>query len=281
MIGKQATNHTKMNKNDLHAYLTKLNINQEVNVNLDTLTLIHQKQHRTLPFENFDIALGKGIAITREHLIGKLVQRNRGGYCFELNALLLDVLQTLGFEASAILARVHLSGSPTSRTHQLSLVTLEGQKWVVDAGFGSNTPRAPLPLITGKAIHTDLQTFRFVEDENWGYLLQVQSRDNEHEWLDLYSLDLSPVVEADLVLGNYFTSTSPDSRFTTNRVASRPTPNGLITLENYTLKIRDGSTTKEITLEDNTSYLDMLKLYFDIEIDANYLDLKTLELEHN
>ncbi|WP_372836363.1 arylamine N-acetyltransferase [Pontibacterium sp.] len=54
----------------------------------------------------------------------KLVNSNRGGYCFELNSLLLLALCHFGFNARPILGRVHLSGEVTGRGHLLILAEL-------------------------------------------------------------------------------------------------------------------------------------------------------------
>ncbi len=113
-----------MNQTDLQAYLKKVGISQSLNINTDTLLLLHNAQHRRLPFENFDIALGRGISVAEQDIINKLIYRERGGYCYELNALLLNVLKTIGFDARPLLGRVHLSGTPSGRTHQFTLVTM-------------------------------------------------------------------------------------------------------------------------------------------------------------
>ncbi|MHC0045648.1 arylamine N-acetyltransferase family protein [Vibrio campbellii] len=267
-----------MNNTDLQAYLDKIGVAQTLDINIELLFKLHINQQRKLPFENFDIALGKGVSISERDIIDKLVYHNRGGYCFELNGLLLRVLQTLGFDARPLLGRVHLSGTPLGRTHQFTLVTMGDEKWIVDAGFGANTPRAPLPFILNQAIHTDTQTFRFIEDQRVGYMLQVQSYDDESQWLDMYSMDFEHVFDGDIVCGNHFASTSPASRFTSSRVATLSTESGIITLANYTLKHRANGESTEIELEAGPAYLSALKQHFGIELDAEYQDLKPLPI---
>lgn len=108
----------------------------------------------------------------------------RGGYCFEVNGLLLDALTNLGFQAEPKLARVHLGDTPSGRSHQVTLVTIDEERWIVDVGFGSHTPRAPIKVVVDVEQHADFQLFRFVEVEDYGYLLQ---RRNEDGWMDLYT----------------------------------------------------------------------------------------------
>ncbi len=266
-----------MNQTHLQAYLDKMGVTQSLDVSSDTLLMLHNAQHRRLPFENFDIALGRGISISEQEIIDKLIYQERGGYCFELNALLLKVLQTIGFDARPLLGRVHLSGTPSGRTHQFTLVTMGEDKWIVDVGFGSNTPRAPLPFVLNQAIHTDLQTFRFVEHELVGYMLQVQSYDDVEQWIDLYSLDFEHVFDGDIVCGNHYTSTSPNSHFTSSRVAALATDSGIITLLNYSLKYRANGEVVEIELEAGQTYLSALKTHFGIDLDADYSSIKPLK----
>ncbi|MDA0131735.1 arylamine N-acetyltransferase [Vibrio harveyi] len=263
-----------MNQTDLQAYLKKVGISQSLNINTDTLLLLHNAQHRRLPFENFDIALGRSISVAEQDIINKLIYRERGGYCYELNALLLNVLKTIGFDARPLLGRVHLSGTPSDRTHQFTLVTMGEDKWIVDVGFGSNTPRAPLPFVLNQDIHTDLQTFRFIEHELVGYMLQVQSYDDPEQWIDLYSLDFEHVFDGDIVCGNHYTSTSPNSHFTSSRVAALATDSGIITLFNHSLKYRANGEVVEIELEAGETYLSALKTHFGIALDADYSSLK-------
>lgn len=263
-----------MNQTDLQAYLKKVGISQSLNINTDTLLLLHNAQHRRLPFENFDIALGRGISVAEQDIINKLIYRERGGYCYELNALLFNVLKTIGFDARPLLGRVHLSGTPSGRTHQFTLVTMGEDKWIVDVGFGSNTPRAPLPFVLNQDIHTDLQTFRFIEHELVGYMLQVQSYDDPDQWIDLYSLDFEHAFDGDIVCGNHYTSTSPNSHFTSSRVAALATDSGIITLFNHSLKYRANGEVVEIELEAGETYLSALKTHFGIALDADYSSLK-------
>lgn len=265
-----------MNNPDLQAYLKRVGVAQPLDVSIDTLFTLHNAQHRRLPFENFDIALGKGISTSEQDIIDKLVYHERGGYCFELNGLLLSVLQNVGFDARPLLGRVHLSGTPSGRTHQVTLVTLGEEKWIVDAGFGSNTPRAPLPFVLNQAIHTDLQTFRFVENELAGFMLQIQSYEDEHQWIDMYSLDFEHVFDGDIVCGNHYASTSPNSRFTSSRVATLASENGIITLANHSLKHRANGEVLEIGLAEGEEYLFALKEHFGISLDAEYQDFKPL-----
>jgi len=263
-------NNFKFNKQE---YLKRINFDGEIFVDFESLKSLHRAQHLTIPFENFDICLGRNIGIDPVAIFQKLVNHKRGGYCFELNGLLLIALQSFGFEARPLLGRVHLSREITGRTHQTTLVTIEDQSWVVDLGFGAEAPLVPIPLVYNEPISFENQTYKLINDEVYGYILQ--NNPNGH-WKNLYSFDLSPVFDIDIKLGNHYTSTHPDSFFTNDRIAALPIENGMISLYHNKLKKVINGKEKIISLKDDSSYLAVLEKECGIEIDAGYGELKRL-----
>jgi N-hydroxyarylamine O-acetyltransferase len=257
----------------LDPYLARLNYSGGVQPTEDGLEALHRAQAYTIPFENFDILLERGISLEPAALYDKLVHRARGGYCFELNGLFLTALQAVGFEARALLARVHLTGTPSGRGHQLILVTLQGRQWIADVGFGGPGLRAPIPLEFNRSTTHDGQTFRLVEAQPFDIMLQTLT---DTQWQDLYSFDLGHVVPADIAYGNHFTSTHPSSFFTFARVAALPTPNGRVSLFNGTLRIVTAGVERMQELAEGQAYLDALKTHFGIELDAPYEALRPL-----
>ena len=191
---------------DAPAYLRRIGLSTPTRVSAKGLDTLHRAQAFSIPFENFDILLGRGINLDKDAVFNKLVNHRRGGYCFELNGLFLRALIHFGFTARPLLARVHIRGMITGRSHQLSLVTIDGEDWLADVGFGGNGMVAPLPLETGKNFLQNNVTYRLIEQKPFGTMLQVL---DEHRWSDLYSFDLTHVTEEDIKLGNYFTSTHP------------------------------------------------------------------------
>ena len=252
-------------------YLQRINYKGSVSNTFECLKALHHAQHTIIPFENFDICLGKAIHLEPEAIFEKLVKNKRGGYCFELNGLLLMALQSFGFEARALLGRVHIKGKPTGRGHFVSLVTINEQNWIVDSGFGGESPRFPMPFICDEVVTSGNQTLRFIKDELFGYMLQGKKED---EWINMYSIELNHVCQGDIDYGNHFTSTSPKSFFTTSRVAALPTENGMITLLNHNLKKVINGVEENILLEEDETYLRTIEKEFGIVIDAKIEDLK-------
>jgi N-hydroxyarylamine O-acetyltransferase len=96
------------------------------------------------------------------------------------------------------------------------------------------------------------------------------------QWQNLYSFDLGQVFPADIVYGNHFTSTHPSSFFTFARVAALPRPNGRLALFNCTLRTITPEGEQVQELAEGQAYLNALKTYFGIELDAPYEALRPL-----
>lgn len=258
-----------MHQFDLDRYCQRITHQDDVKTTEDGLRSLHRRQLRTIPFENFDVLLARPIHLDPGSLFAKLVCSPRGGYCFELNGLFLHALQSFGFVARPLLARVHLSGSSViGRGHQISLVTINGREWLTDVGFGGANMREPIPLELERVTHCNGQDLRLVRVEPYGTMLQVLAGDKK--WLNLYSFDREYVGPGDIKYGNYYTSTHPDSIFTQDRVAALATSNGRVALNNLSLRIVQGGREMVTEIDDDHRYLDILKTHFGIELDVSY-----------
>lgn len=259
---------------DPKAYLNRIGFEGEVSPSLESLKALHQAQFFTLPFENFDIQLSKNIELDSSKIFDKLVHHKRGGYCFELNALFLMALKHFGFEARALLSRVHKLDAPTGRGHQFTLVYLEGKSWIADLGFGGGTPREPIEIKLNTPVTLrDQQKIQLIETQLYGTMVQSFKED---QWQDLYSFNLDYVFAGDIDHGNFYSCHSPDSFFTYSRIASLPIQGGNISLLNHRIKKTIHGKSTEIILDEDETYIPALKKYFGIELDAKLKDLKPL-----
>lgn len=204
---------------------------------LNRLIVAHQQ---TVPFENISVLLGDPVSLDKDDLFEKIVTQRRGGYCFECNGLFGHLLNTLGFESRPLAARVwyRARDDVSARTHTLNLVIAEGQKLLVDVGFGGTTPRIAVPLSPGRYEDQD-GPIELVQNSEHGWMLSRQVDETLHPQFS-FTLDL--VYPNDLLLANHFMSTHPTSHFTHGLRLSRFTQAGRIGLTGDGLTIREGQT---------------------------------------
>ena len=134
---------------DFAHYFNRIGLSWPRAVTPDTLAALQFAQRASIPFENIDVLLGRGISTEPAAIFTKLVTQRRGGYCFEQNQLLAGALTALGVPHQLVLARVWLGANEMpAHTHLAVVAELAGQRWLLDAGFGGGYC-PPLPLVAG------------------------------------------------------------------------------------------------------------------------------------
>lgn len=222
---------------DLRAYLQRIGIAETPSgVSPETLAALQLAQARHIPFENMDPLTGKVPDLDPEALWRKLVEKRRGGYCFEVNALFGMALSALGFEAMPIMARVRNGaqrGGP--RSHRAFIVTIAEQKYLADCGFGGGAPFTPVRLdqVGPQAIMGE--TYRVRRDEETQE--EVLERQVPDGWYGLYGFERSPAFEPDFEAANFVTARWEKAPFPTNLMMARVTEEGRNTLFNLALKV--------------------------------------------
>ncbi len=240
---------------------------------VEGLKALHRAQIRKIPFENLDIQLGRGIDISRPAIFAKTLVKRRGGYCFELNELMFAALEAFGFVARRLIARVHLSGAPGPHTHQFSIATVGEQDFLVDAGFGGQSPRGPIPYVLDAVTEIDFKRYRLISAPPYGTMLQDWFA---NAWRNLYSFEHRLVLDADRVLGNHYTSTHRSAFFTWVKTASIQTSEGRFSLLDMVLTQETSHGLTETIIPQGEPYLELLETVFGIEIDATFEDFKPL-----
>ncbi len=205
---------------DLDAYLARIGLSGHPG-----LAELHRAHVTSIPFENLDPRRGIPVSLAPEDLERKLVDRRRGGYCFEQNLLLAAALEALGARVELLLARVRAGGPPwrqRPRTHLVLRVRTEDGDWHADVGFGRGTLLEPIPFGPGGPYEQLGWRYRVVEE---GPQLVLQSAGNG-EWADLYAFVPEPVPYIDVETSNWFTCTYPRSPFVTGLIVSTQRPDG-------------------------------------------------------
>src|SRR5262245_26694734 len=129
---------------DIEAYLKRIDYRGARTPTAETLRALHVAHLRTVPFENLSIHTGEPIVLEDEALFVKIVERRRGGFCYEANGLFAALLRALGFNVTMLSAGVANpeEGFGPDFDHMALMVTLD-ERWLVDVGFGDSF-REPL-----------------------------------------------------------------------------------------------------------------------------------------
>jgi N-hydroxyarylamine O-acetyltransferase len=90
---------------DLQKYFTRIGFNRKAKPDIATITEMMKCQLFSVPFENLDVQAGKIVSLIPEEIVEKILYRNRGGYCYEVNGLFAMALQTLGIHYQFVAAR--------------------------------------------------------------------------------------------------------------------------------------------------------------------------------
>lgn len=178
---------------------------------LDTLRRLHVAHREAFLFENLTIQAGGAISLALGDLERKFLDEGRGGYCFEHNTLFAAMLREAGFASTTLLGRVR-RGPPErwARTHMVLRLSIGGEMWLADVGFGSMGLVEPIPLVDGASTAQGGFSHHLRRD---GGLWILSMRDASGTAIDLYEFSEDPQTPMDVEVANHFTSTHPDSIF--------------------------------------------------------------------
>lgn len=213
-----------------------------------TLETLQRAHLYTVPYENLDILAGKPIVLEKEALYEKIVERRRGGYCFELNELFGHLLRALGYGVTDSFGRF-LRGETEipMRRHHVLLVSCEGgERFLCDVGVGNGSPTRPVPLIEGKALIDGRNTYRLHRDDFLGWVLEEAYKGG---WRDVYSFTEERQLPVDFVATSFYCEKSPASPFNKAPMISLRTPEGRKTRDDDEFRIFDASGVRVITPE--------------------------------
>ena len=202
-------------------YLKRIGFRGAAEQNVDCLNRLVQAQLTHVPFENLDIwAKGTCPSLDKDDLFHKIVVQNRGGYCFELNTLFRHLLCYLGFEVyQAVSSLVNEDGTPHTAAHNVIICTLNGEKYLIDVGFGGPVPFGAMPLKEGTWENFKLQ----IQDGFW----YLDRWEQDHYRPSIRFRDVPATME-ELIPLNFYISQKPDSHFRHRLNVSVKQPDGSI-----------------------------------------------------
>ncbi|CAB1349947.1 unnamed protein product [Coregonus sp. 'balchen'] len=245
---------------------------------LDALQRVHCCQLRTVPFENLTIHSGGRVRLDLPHLYDKIVNHRRGGFCFENNGLFSWFLSEMGFEVTILAGQVRNAitgryGPPND--HLISMVTLEGHRWLSDVGFGGSGFEFPMSLETEEPQKQGHRVYRIRQEGEMRFLeWQDEEKRETGLWTELYKFTLDTRCREDFIEMCDYHQSSPSSIFFCKSLCSILKPTGRLTYMGHRLittkfPSEEGGnvtkTTRELTEEEIP---DILKEEFGIVLES-------------
>jgi N-hydroxyarylamine O-acetyltransferase len=254
---------TALDRGAISGYLGRIGYDGPLVPTHGTLQALHLAHLLSVPFENLNIARGWPISLETEMLADKVVNRRRGGFCYELNGLFAELLVALGFVVERLSARVMRRDGDFGPEfdHLTLLVTLE-EPWLVDVGFGESF-RLPLRLETEEGQGQEHGSYRIVRN---GEARVMQQRAGD-SWEPQYRFTLTPHPLSDFAEMCRYHQTSPESHFTQKRVCSLATTDGRVTLSDLRLIRTVRGERDERDLPDEAAFDAALLTYFGVVLD--------------
>jgi N-hydroxyarylamine O-acetyltransferase len=263
----------------------------------DSLARLQRAHVRTVPFENLSIAgdpwdrrPGEGISLSMADLEAKVVERERGGFCYELNGLFTELLDQVGFEATRNAGRIVVDGgielpaSPldslrSSRSladfpltpfagipanHLVPTVELD-RTYVADVGMGTPKIRRPVPL-DGTPVEDGVgNTWRVVENDRPDVDYTIEYRDSDEDpWTDRFVFTHEPKPMRYFTATCEYLTSAPESVFTGSTVVTIATEGGQAKLTGRELHRTERGEETVRTL-DRDEWDDILAAEFGIE----------------
>lgn len=251
---------------NIQEYLNRIDFRGSTEPNLQTLAALQAAHMQTVPFENLSVHYKEQIKLKEEWLYQKIVGRNRGGFCYELNGLFAWLLRELGFRVTMLSAGVagKATGFGPDFDHMTLMVHLD-EDYLVDVGFGDSF-RAPLRFNFREAQSQGGMSYQLSAEGEAFVLSEQNNRDENPSMQAQYRFTLHPHELTDYEGMCHYHQTSPESSFTRKRVCSMATPGGRITLSDLRLIMTEEGAKTERALGSEEEFSRTLKEYFNIRL---------------
>ena len=251
-----------MDEKTVAAYLDRIELPRPAALDAAALRTLHRAHLLTVPFENLSIHLSELISLDEDTLLGKIVTRRRGGFCYELNGAFALLLRALGAEVTMVAARVYGNGSLGPPFDHLALLAdlADGTgPWVADVGFGSHSTY-PLLLRSRQEQHDPAGPFR-LSDAPDGDVDVFKGSEPQ------YRIEPRARSLADFVPTCWYQQSSPESHFTHSTICSRLTADGRLSISGHTVIRTSGAVRAEEQLADDGALLAAYREHFGVVLD--------------
>ena len=248
----------------LQAYLDRIGYTagpERTPENLHKLIRCHLE---TVPFENLDICYNpKRMSAKYEDMYHKVVDRKRGGICFELNSIFCWLMDAMGYEVYPLHVRLLMRPDmPAPITHRGNMAIIDGVKYFCDVGFGGPGPMGLICVDETEVQYVAGEPFIVEKD---GVYVTI-SRQNEGKWFPIIRFADIPAVHEDFDFLLFAFTVDPEAHFVKARIVNLCRPDGdylALTDMDFTKK-ENGQVTKR-TLANEEEVWEVLRTEFGIK----------------
>ena len=251
------------NTMNIASYLARINLASPPEVSLAGLSALHRAHLLAIPFENLEVQLGRPVGTAIPPIFEKIVNRRRGGWCYEMNGVFGWALSELGFRVTRLSGAVMRSalGVVQEGNHLVLRVDLPEGPVFADVGFGSG-PIGPFAPREGAFESHGFAYSLARADGDWWRLA-------EHRGGSTFSYDvrLAPAADEALLAEKCaWLQVAPESPFTQNLVVQRHLPGGLAILRGRVLSHIARDATRERLVESADDLVAVLAREFDLDV---------------
>ncbi|MBE1237316.1 arylamine N-acetyltransferase [Phaeovibrio sulfidiphilus] len=256
---------------NLKRFFERIGYTGKARPDMETLSTLQERFLLSVPFENLDIHYGANtITLDLDAAYEKIVERNRGGFCYENSILMAWALREIGFAVDYMSAQMlpSLMHDYLDDLHMFLRVPLGGRNFAVDVGNGQSFRH---PLCERGALED-----RIPEGERFRIGPYKHEQNPQDDWLALFKVcgESSNDCEARYVFGTQprpllffkepcrFQQTSPKSMFVKKPLASLALRDGRISATPRALRRNKNGVITETLFKDEAEFLACLKQEF-------------------
>ncbi len=251
--------HMNFNK-----YMERIGFKGNQSISIRCLSELHRKHVMSIPFEAMDVYFRIPIQLELKAIYDKVVVKNRGGYCYELNYLFYALLSHIGFNCYPVSVRIYNEENLGPDFDHMSIIVEMEDRWLVDVGYGDLFVE-PIKLSAG-LIQEDLFKNYKIEKVHSGNFLLTESLKNSNTFIKRYMIDMQPRKIDEFLVQNKVKQKDRDSFFVKNRICTIATQDGRKTILNNEYKRTSSNQIEKMYIDDEKQLLRLLKTEFNIEL---------------
>jgi N-hydroxyarylamine O-acetyltransferase len=246
-------------------YFERIGYRGSTEPTIEVLKALQKCHLLSVPFENLDIHYKIPIELNPPDIFEKIVVKQRGGFCYELNCVFYELLSSIGFNVKMISARVfdleQQIFSPEF-DHLAIIARIGSTDYLADVGFGEFA-FSPLKSEPDAIQNDERGNFMIEKYDDLYYNVTKRTREN---WTPEYMFTLEKRDLNEFREMCHYNQTSPLSHFTQNKFCSLATENGRITVTANKVKITEGNAITELAVSNEEEFLNALEKYFQIRL---------------